>query len=153
MVKQKVRAKAQIPQNKFRQLLSIINWGDFWIWVGGFLVVGVFAAITIIYEQNYKRIATLPINDLNYNSANAEFSDLSRTRYEIPTNNNQTLVGYNYYKTDSPKALIVFVHGLGGAHDYYKPLINSLTNHDYWVFAFDGLGNGESDGDSQIGFE
>ena len=118
-----------------------------------FLVVaGIISGV--FYDSYFARGGVLPLVDkLNYEPENAVFEGLERTRYEFPSNKGQTIVGYNYQKTDKPKALIIFAHGFGGDHNYYKPLINSLASRDYWVFAFDATGTGESDGDSMIGLE
>ena len=108
----------------------------------------------IIYDGYFMRPSRLPQGEqLNYDPANAVFEGLDRDRYEFSSNNNQTLVGYNYHKVSTPKALIIFAHGLGGDHAFYKPLINALADRGYWVFAFDGTGTGNSDGDSMMGLE
>lgn len=115
-------------------------------------VVGIISRVA--YDNYFMRTGGLPLSEkMNYEPGNAVFEGLERTRYEFFSNNHQKLVGYNYRKTDSPKALIIFVHGFGGDHNFYKPLINSLTSRGYWVFAFDATGTGESEGDSMIGLE
>ncbi|MBQ6605687.1 alpha/beta fold hydrolase [Candidatus Saccharibacteria bacterium] len=49
--------------------------------------------------------------------------------------------------------MIIFAHGLGAAHKYYIPLMNSLAERGYLVFGFDNTGVGESEGESQNGLE
>lgn len=145
MKKQKPNKKsnARILNKKFIIIIAVL------------IVIAIPGVVSrIIYNGYFIRPSELPQSErLNYNPANLTFEGLDRDRYEFASNNNQTLVGYNYHKTDTPKALIIFIHGFGGSHPFYKPLINALADRGYWVFAFDGTGTGESDGDSMVGFE
>lgn len=82
------------------------------------------------------------------------FSGLQRDRYEIKSNDGQTLVGYNYYFEDKEdiKGVVIFSHGIGGGgHNSYMDFLYSLAQHDYYVFAYDATGNDESEGDSVEG--
>ncbi len=123
------------------------------------VIVAVFITIAgftarYFYNSYFTRPPEYPLTDqLNFRAENAVFDILNKKRYEFPSNNQQALVGYNYFKTDSPKALIVFSHGIGAGHGFYRPLINALADCDYWVFAFDATGTDESEGDSIVGLE
>jgi len=78
-----------------------------------------------------------------------DFGGLKRDRYSFQSNKGQTLIGYKYYKdsADTPKAVIVTAHGLGGGgHNSYMNIADYFADNGYIVFAYDATGNDESDG-------
>ena len=62
----------------------------------------------------------------------------------------QTLRGY-VYAADSPRAFIVFRHGIFSQHGDYLALVAAMVERGYTVFAYDALGCGISDGDDVRG--
>ena len=83
-----------------------------------------------------------------------EFDGLERNKYQFKSNNNQLLTGYLYHdgSINDSIALIVMAHGLGGGgHIPYMPCINYFANQNFLVFAYDGTGNTESEGEDIIG--
>ncbi len=60
------------------------------------------------------------------------------------------LKGY-YYKAESGKGLVVVVHGLHAGADDYLPITEYFVKSGYSVFAYDGTGTYDSEGDSTVG--
>ncbi|MDR1663323.1 MAG: lysophospholipase [Clostridiales bacterium] len=56
------------------------------------------------------------------------------------------------YGSDNDKGLIIVVHGFGGSSDDYLPQIQFLVDKGWRVFAYDGTGVYESEGDSRMSF-
>lgn len=83
----------------------------------------------------------------------ANYPGLQRARYEITSNEGQTVVGYHYYREDrDPKALVVMAHGIGGGgHNSYMDLDDYFTQNGYDTFAYDVTGNDESEGSNVRG--
>lgn len=83
----------------------------------------------------------------------ASFPGLQRERYEITSNEGQTVVGYRYYREGrDPKALVVMAHGIGGGgHNSYMELDDYFTQNGYDTFAYDVTGNDESEGSNVRG--
>lgn len=104
--------------------------------------------ITISVYNNFFDVRFTSSSTLKHNLE--DFNNLKRTKYEFKSNNDQTLVGYNYYVENTiPYGLIVMSHGYGGGgHENYLDVINYFVNNNYIVFAFDVTGNDESEGDS-----
>ena len=76
-----------------------------------------------------------------------QFDGLERTRYEITSDEGQTVVGYMYSAGTDHRGIIVFAHGYGyGGHNSYMESINYLAQNGYYVFAYDVTGNDESGG-------
>lgn len=81
-----------------------------------------------------------------------DFQGLAADHYEMPSDRGQLLSAYLYFKTDTPKALVVMCHGIGGgSHRYYLPLVDYLCGRGYAVLGYDGTGNGGSEGESVAG--
>ena len=76
-------------------------------------------------------------------------SDHTRTAVEFQMDG-KTLRGY-VYEAANPKGFIVFRHGISSKHLDYLPMIIAMVDCGWTVFAYDALGCGESDGDSQVG--
>lgn len=60
------------------------------------------------------------------------------------------LKGY-YYPAEQPYGLVVVSHGLHAGADDYLPLIVELVRGNFSVFAYDGRGTYDSEGDSTVG--
>ena len=60
------------------------------------------------------------------------------------------LKGY-IYGLNNDKGVIVFAHGLGGGHDDYFPLITSLVDRGWRIFAYDATGSYSSQGKNTVG--
>ncbi len=76
-----------------------------------------------------------------------DFPGLQRTRYEFFSDQAQKLVGYLYYTDEAPRGIIIFSHDLGGGHNIYMDCANYFAQNGYYVFAFDGTGYDESEGE------
>lgn len=101
-----------------------------------------------IYEQNFD-IRFITNEYLKYDLS--DFEGLERTSYKFKSNNGQILAGYKYYKDEiaNPAGVIIISHGLGGGgHNSYMNYANFFTSNNYFVFAYDGTGNDESEGKS-----
>lgn len=81
----------------------------------------------------------------------ANYPAMDRSRHTFPTLQGHTLVGYLYQSSDgaTPKALVVFAHGLGaGGQTGYLDIFDVLVRSGYCVFAYDATGNDESEGEA-----
>ncbi len=56
-----------------------------------------------------------------------------------------------YYPVESPKGLVVVVHGIHAGADDYLPLIEAMVKGGYAVLAYDATGTYSSGGDSGVG--
>ncbi len=61
------------------------------------------------------------------------------------------LQGY-VYDQNQPRGLLVLAHGIGGGADSYLPQIRYFVDQGWQVFAYDGTGSYDSEGDSTRGF-
>lgn len=61
------------------------------------------------------------------------------------------LKGY-YYPVDKEKGMVVLVHGFHAGADDYLPIIRFFVQNGFSVFAYDGRGTYDSDGNSTVGF-
>ena len=108
---------------------------------------GYIAAVTI-YSASFGYRCTTDARDA---FDIAEFPDLARERHTFTTKQGHTLVGYLYESTDStvtPKALMIFAHGLGGGGQTgYMDIFNFFCAQGYLVFAYDATANDESEGE------
>lgn len=74
---------------------------------------------------------------------------LERETLQVKSGGNQ-LQAY-FFPNEKNKGLILLVHGKHGSADDLLPLIEGLHAGGYNVFAYDGTGTFESDGDSLVG--
>ena len=111
-------------------LLAIVGWGAFSI---------------SIYNENFdQRFETYE----PYKFLVEDFSGLTRTKYEFPSDQGQMLTGYLYSAGNEQHGIVVVAHGFGAGHNSYMDAINYFAQHGYYVFAYDATGNDESGGDS-----
>ncbi len=104
-----------------------------------------------IYDYYFgKRI----IHDNTYFEYLSE-QNINFVKEEISFNsdNNQVLHGAFYSQTgnDTPKGLVVWVHGMGVSHENYLAEIEWLTKENYVVFSYDNTGVEDSEGDTLKG--
>lgn len=118
------------------------------------IMIGTGALTWTLYDQAYQgRRVTDPHRNVYF--VPEEMEEMQSTVHEFKNNHGDTLVGRLYTKKDSiakPSALIVFSHGLGAGHFPYLSEIQELVKENFAVFAYDATANGESGGDSLIGF-
>lgn len=85
-----------------------------------------------------------------------DFENLKKQGVHFSTDKKQRLKGYFYSsveETQTYKAVIVFSHAFGnGGHNNYLPEINYFAQKGFLCFAFDNLGNDESEGVATGGF-
>lgn len=104
----------------------------------------------IIYEKQFgSRNETA--QHLKYEAS--DFDNLEQTPAYFKSNHGQLLAGYVYTNPEvvHPNGVIIVAHGLGAGHNTYLPEIYYLTQQGYTVFAYDGTGNDESEGESIVG--
>lgn len=127
----------------------------FWLWIFPALLVLLLGAGWLLSAQVYKEAFGVRYEtDRDLALRLEDFEGLRRARYEFPSDQGQTLVGYLYQReeVESPRGIIVFAHGFGGGgQNSYMICANSFAENGYLVFAFDATGNDESAGESVIG--
>ena len=103
------------------------------------------AVSAIVYETVFGERYT---TDAFYAFSLSDFPGLQAERYTFLSDSGQTLVGYRYYREDqSPKAVVVMAHGLGGGgHRSDLDAANFFASNGLTVFAYDATGNDESEG-------
>lgn len=124
--------------------------------LAAFIVIsacGMYVAASIIYSTTFDYRCTTSEED---GFDLSQFPTLARERHTFTTKQGHTLVGYLYQSTDSavtPKALLVFAHGLGGGGQTgYMDIFNFFCAQGYLVFAYDATANDESEGEEIGGF-
>ncbi len=117
------------------------------------LVVLIIPMAITIYAHNYhfdKRI----VHTNNYfeylSTLNPSFT---KNEVSFTSDAGQTLYGafYNQLENTSPKALVIWVHGMGVNHENYLAEIEYLTKAGYLVFSYDNTGVDSSTGESLKG--
>lgn len=90
---------------------------------------------------------------LKYFTAN-DFEGLNTKPIEFKSNKGQVLRGNIYTNKDIKeyKALIIFVHGMGGGHLSYTTEINTLAKAGFIVMGYDNTGTCSSEGKNLKGF-
>lgn len=127
----------------------------FFILISIVIVITIFSLIIFcIYCQAVERVFKHHNLTLSFPYSltyEAYADDIDRKRVEIVDQDNDTLVGYYYWKKgeNSPKALIIVSHGFNSDHTKYMPEISVLISKGYLVFSYDNSANGESEGDDQ----
>lgn len=81
-----------------------------------------------------------------------DFDGLKCTKYNFPSDKGQMLSGALYSAVDDQKGIIILSHGFGSGYNSYLDAINYLAQNGYYVFAYDGTGNDESEGQGVGGF-
>ena len=83
-----------------------------------------------------------------------DFDSLKAMKVEFPDKNGTTIRGAVYAAAgmQTPEALIIFAHGMGGGHLSYMTEINTLAKDGFAVLAYDNAGTFDSDGDKLGGF-
>ena len=99
-----------------------------------------------VYNDNFARRFT-SYEPLAWNIE--DFDGLLRDKYTFPSNKEQMLTGYKYYRNNTePKGLVVISHGFGGGGQrWYMNIADYFASNGYAVFAYDATGNDESEGD------
>ena len=99
-----------------------------------------------IFNTRYKTESWLEFSASEYEGLSVERSDFQY--------GDIALAGYKYAKqNEKAKGVVVIAHGLGGGgHNSYMPIIDYFTSSGYYVFAYDAIGNDNSDGDAVEGF-
>ena len=113
--------------------------------VAALLIAGDWALTVMVYNENFnKRFESYEPLMLYVD----DFEGLQRTKYEFPSNQEQTLTGYLYQWGDNQHGIVVMAHGFGGGgHNSYMDCANYFARHGYYVFAYDATGNDESEGE------
>ena len=123
-----------------------------WIVLGGALSLFLpLLVIGCLYERQYGERNETPeylMYDLSV------FSNLERSPISFESNDGQLLAGYVYTspENDNPLGTIIVSSGIEKGHNAYLPEINYMVNSGYRVFAYDGTGNDESEGESTGGY-
>jgi len=75
-----------------------------------------------------------------------EDANLKGERFSFQTKDSLTLKGYWISATDSAKATIILLHGVGSCKEHFFGLAKQLANWGYNSVIFDGRAHGESQG-------
>lgn len=118
------------------------------LWLVGGLLVLALSLIWVITGKFYEgllgeRVSPDPAFEMHLE----DFDGLQRTKYEYPSDQGQKLTGYLYYTEEAPRGVIVFSHDLTSGQSYYMDCADYFAKNGYYVFAFDGTGNSESEGE------
>ncbi|MBE6710552.1 MAG: alpha/beta fold hydrolase [Ruminococcaceae bacterium] len=121
------------------------------------LVVLIFAVVLPILSISvYKSVFNVRFETSpdNYFTAD-DYEGLTVENVLFKTKQGHNLAGYKYRMddVDSPKGVVVYVHGFGGGgHCGHMPMIHYLAENGYAVFAYDATGNDASEGKYIGGF-
>lgn len=115
-----------------------------------FLTVGLFGLGAIVYHIFITTRIQTPESLL----PTGLYTELSKTEYSIPLEDDINLFGVLYKKgDDEKKGIVVLCHGLGiGGYISYIDVIDELASNCYEVFAFDAMGCDNSGGKGCGGF-
>jgi len=124
-----------------------------------YIIIGIvfiifFIILPIITMTIYNKTFGERCEERRYESYRLEnFKGLEVEKCTIVGNKGQRLAGFKYSRQGhTPKALLVYVHGLCGGHWNYMDICNHFVNKDFAVFAYDATGNGASEGKKVGGF-
>ena len=127
-----------------------------WIWILLLIVLILFLFLLgtawFIHHKFFgKRCEGNP--NLIYFTAD-DFPNLLYQPIEFPSNHGQLLRGglYSIPALAPYKALLIFVHGMGGGHLSYMTEINTLAKKGFLVLSYDQTGTCSSEGKSLGGF-
>jgi alpha-beta hydrolase superfamily lysophospholipase len=99
------------------------------------------------FFPRYEKIAPEFNAGYQYDHYEAEYP-----RQEVSFRSGDNVLKGYIYGLNNDKGVIVFAHGLGGAHDdRYLPLITALVDRGWRIFAYDATGSGTSEGKGTIG--
>lgn len=119
-------------------------WGVIIITFIIYIVVS-FAITKIVYDACFVRYDKEAVVTL-------KLQELIATRKSITFESDKnTLAGY-FYGNDKSKGLVVIAGGHNSVADDYLWQIKSFVDYGWQVFAYDGTGCGDSEGDSCVGF-
>lgn len=103
-----------------------------------------------LYDSFFKRYER-PCYPLTAGVVCIQRADDKLTREELYfLSGSVKLKGY-YYEAKNSKALVVLVHGFHSGADDYLSIIEFFVKNNYSVFAYDGTGTYDSEGDSTVG--
>ncbi len=138
-----MKQKVAVSQKK-RILLGVL----------AILLANVFVVMPVVTVVVYETVFSQRYQPVPWTEF--EVSDFASLRVEectFPSNNSQTLAGYQYDKIGQPvRGVVVLSHGLGcGGQNAMMPFADYFTSEGYLVFSYDVTGNGKSEGDSVEG--
>lgn len=111
--------------------------------IGGYFIVKQMLDDSLVKLERGQYYSTYPTYE--------DFEDaLPREKINFLSGKNN-LQGF-IYGANNEKGLIVVVHGFGGSSDEYLPQIRFFVDKGWRVFAYDGTGVYESEGDSRMSF-
>lgn len=133
---------ATVIKGKHMRILSIM-----------FVVVLVIPALITIFTYGYHFSNRIYHDNDYFEYLQGETPSFVREEVSFLSNEGQTLRGafYTDETSQTPKGLIVWVHGMGVNHNNYLGEIQWLTNQGYVVFSYDSTGVQASDGASLKG--
>lgn len=111
-----------------------------------FCVISMIITHVVMNNQFARKDNSAELSKMRYEQYENE---LSRISVDFKSDKN-TLKGY-VYGNDNEKGLIVISHGMGAGHISYINEIAWFVKNGWCVFAYDGTGYGESEGESTIG--
>lgn len=123
------------------------------------IVISIIAVVLLVLIIGFVMIHTL----INQSFSRGDYPDYPVTDYfydhyaeDYPREEVSFLSGENelkayLYGEDDAERLLIFLHGLGGAHESYMSEILYISDHGYRVLAIDGTGSGTSEGSGTRG--
>ena len=113
--------------------------------------LAVLPAVTIYIYEDYFGFKSTPVSWRTLYTD--DFAGLKSKKYTFTGDHSQKLAAYSYYKEGVNKSgVVIIAHGMGcGGHNFYMNVADYFAGRGYYVFAYDGTGCGESDGDSMRG--
>ena len=116
------------------------------LWVLGAMLVLLAAFFLAVYIKIFSYFTTrgrAPTNFYEYFLS--QFPSLTARPFTCPSGG-ETLSCIQLQYSESPKALIVMVHGLGWNMEHYFPQAEYMARAGYSIILFDGVGIGRSSG-------
>ncbi len=106
----------------------------------------ILSLVLFIVAKHVLPYAILQPGRVHLDSEPTSFSE-NFDRISIPITEADSIRGFLFKPVnDAPKAIIILIHGIGGAKEHFFPLAAKLTHNGYGAIALDNRAHGESDG-------
>ncbi len=117
------------------------------------IIFFIIPSIITVFTHNYYFDKRINHKNNYYEYLSGLNQDFIKENVSFVSNNGQELHGafYSQKGNDTPKGLIIWVHGMFLNHENYLAEIEWLTRENYVVFSYDNTGVDDSEGDSLVG--
>ncbi|SDA27766.1 Alpha/beta hydrolase family protein [Ruminococcus sp. YE71] len=130
-------------KNRRKLILAVII-------AGVLMFFAVFMGLTTFLMRSRFTRVDYPDKKYSYNYRYSHYASKYPREEVTFLSGHNTLHGY-IYGMDNDKGLIVFAHGIGAGHESYMPILISMVDKGWRVFAYDATGSCSSEGSSTIG--